>query len=198
MVVNEGRDRERQLTALHDATRELMAVEDRRRVAEIVSRTAEEVLGYDLNVVRLVSDDRTRLLPVSQSEHILDLFGERPEFRIPEGASGEVFERGEPRVFDDFSRLDDDIDRHPVQSGLYLPIGNHGVLCVLRNRRPAVHGSRSPARTSVGRTTREGPMASRGAGSTCPPEGRSGCLRLERSESLNWGHGVRSVAARVV
>jgi len=121
-------EREATIERLHAATRELLRTGDREGVARAVSEAVSDIFGHRSNAVRLRDGDLLR--PVAVSVEAREELGDRPAYEIGEGIPGEVFRSGEPRIVDDLWAIDDDIDRNPHRSALYLPIGEHGTLSI--------------------------------------------------------------------
>ena len=129
--VTERERRERVLEQLHDATRSLLRAETKQEAADLICKAAEDVLGYSNNVVRLLSADGTYLEPVALvSEDLPGDIDERPVYEVGEETAGAAFERNEPVIYDDVTKLNDNKDRGGVHAGVYLPIGDHGVLTI--------------------------------------------------------------------
>ena len=127
--ITDRKERERQLEALHDATRRLLAAETVEEVAEVTSDALADTLRYPFNVVRLHRDGQ--VVPVAVSDAIeLGLGGQRPTYDVGEETAGLAYERGAPVVYDDVSSVDDDVDRGRTSSALYVPIGDHGVVTI--------------------------------------------------------------------
>lgn len=133
LVSREITDRKRRETALetlHDRTRELLRADTRERIADLTAQTAKDVLGYPITVVRLLSDDGTHLDPVAATEEADEILGERPRYRVGEGTAGKAFLAGEARIYQDLRTVDDGYDRGEARSGLFVPIGDCGVLAI--------------------------------------------------------------------
>jgi PAS domain S-box-containing protein len=126
--VTERIQRERALETLHDRTREMLTAETRAEIAEVTADSASEVLGFPVAVVRVLSSDGQRLEPVAVTNRAGDVLGERPTYQVGEGTAGAAFEAGEPAVYNDLQHVDDGYDRGDAKSGLFVPIGEHGVL----------------------------------------------------------------------
>ncbi len=62
---------------------------------------------------------------------------ERPTYAVDEGLPGEAFQAGETLVIEDHEERSDDDDRGPHRSSAYLPLGEHGVLCLGSERADA-------------------------------------------------------------
>ncbi len=122
--------RERALETLHDRTREMFRAESREDLAKITALSATEVLGYPITVVRLLTSDGQRLEPVAVTREADDVLGERPTYEVGEGTAGTAFADSEPKVYEDLQTLEDEFDRGDARSGLFVPIGDHGVLGV--------------------------------------------------------------------
>lgn len=129
--VTERKHRERLLERLHQATRILLRAETKQEAADAIGEAAATVLGYSNNVVRLLSEDGSRLVPVTVvSEDLPAGVENRPVYEVGEETAGLAFERREPIVYDDVGELVDEKERHGARAGVYLPIGEHGVLTI--------------------------------------------------------------------
>ncbi|MFB6266356.1 MAG: PAS domain-containing sensor histidine kinase [Halodesulfurarchaeum sp.] len=122
--------RERALETLHDRTRELLTADEEREVAELTARAARDALGYPFTVVRLLTPDGGHLEPVAVTEEAEEVLGTRPVYEVGEGTAGRAFEAGEAKLYEEFHDLDDGYDRGSARSGLFVPIGDHGVLAI--------------------------------------------------------------------
>ncbi|MFD1632690.1 ATP-binding protein [Haloplanus ruber] len=128
--LTEAKRRERTLDRLHDVTRSLVRAEGRTEVAESIIDAVSDVLGYPRNLVRLLDDDGTELRPVAITDAAEAAFGERPRYAVGEGTAGRSFAAGETRVYDDVQTVDDGYDRSGIRAAMFVPIGEHGVLCL--------------------------------------------------------------------
>lgn len=125
--VVEQRRRERAIGALHEATRRFVAARDADGIADAVTTTIEEILGFPIAVVRLHDDERDSLDPVSVTEATHDRLGERPRYARGEGFPWRAFRAGEAVVVGEANAPDDGI---PLRHRLYLPLGDHGTITV--------------------------------------------------------------------
>jgi PAS domain S-box-containing protein len=129
--ISRRRKRERQLKSLHGATRELVAADSRERIAERVAEAANSVLGHQRTVVRLTDDDRW-LRPVAVTDRAHVDLGERPDYPLSgDSPVARAYEADEPLCFADLDDLDDDYERGDARSGVYLPVGSHGVISIV-------------------------------------------------------------------
>lgn len=123
-----GEDADR-LERLHEATRDLMGAKRPVEVAEVATRTAEEVLGLDVNTVFFPDDEAGELVPVAATDRVREVIGEDvPHLHRGESMGWRVYERGEPAVYDDVreAELRQNPDT-PMRSELILPLGDHGL-----------------------------------------------------------------------
>ena len=128
------KERERQLKELNETTQRLMAAEDREAVAQLVADAANSILGYGSTVVRFLTDGE-RLAPVAVSEQARSEMGDRPDYPLAEDTpASNAYQAGEPRYVEDVQTFDDEYDRGEARSGMYLPMGEHGVLSVVDAR----------------------------------------------------------------
>ncbi|MBX0298131.1 PAS domain S-box protein [Halomicroarcula sp. F27] len=128
--VTERRERERILNELLETSRDLMQASTRDEIADIVVQAAEEVLGEKITLVRMYDPDEEALVPVASTDTVDEQMEERPLYESGEGPVGRVFDRMEPEIYAEAAAIDDDRDRSPVQSVMYLPIDDHGILSI--------------------------------------------------------------------
>ncbi|MFA9417198.1 PAS domain-containing sensor histidine kinase [Natrinema sp. HArc-T2] len=129
--VTARKEYERQLQALHTATRWLMEADDRTEIAQLIADAASKILGYKHNVVRLVVDD-AYLHPVAVTEQAESEMGDRPDYPLDGDAPvSRAFQRGEPIRYENLQSLEDDHDRGEAHSAMYLPLGDHGVISIV-------------------------------------------------------------------
>jgi PAS domain S-box-containing protein len=129
MDITERHRRERGIRALHDATREMTQEADREAICRIAVETAQNALGLPLSAIWLRADDRPRLDPVAWSDQVEELFDEIPVFEPGNSISWQVYEEGEPRVFEDVSGAEARSNPETeIRSELIVPIGDYGVL----------------------------------------------------------------------
>ncbi|QLG49473.1 PAS domain-containing sensor histidine kinase [Natrinema halophilum] len=129
--VTARKEYERQLHALHEATRRLMRADDREEIARLVADSAKTILGYSSNVVRLVNDEM-HLHPVAVTDQAKADMGDRPDYPTNgENPVSRAYESGELHRYDDVREIEDGYDRGNVRSALYLPMGDHGVISIV-------------------------------------------------------------------
>ncbi|WP_302082261.1 bacterio-opsin activator domain-containing protein [Salinibaculum rarum] len=118
------------LSGLLDTTQQLMQARDRTEVAEIAAKAADDVLGFDINMVRVYDAEAGTLVPAGESAATSDHLGERPVYDVGEGLPGEVFATGEPRIVDDLETVDAEVPADGIGSAMYYPVGVHGTISV--------------------------------------------------------------------
>ncbi|MEA5388897.1 GAF domain-containing protein [Haloarculaceae archaeon H-GB11] len=126
--ITEQRAYRDRLSELLSASRTLMQARTREEVAEMVVTAAKNVLGFDLNVVRLYDADAQELVPVAATSETEGTLGDRPRYGLHEAPPGEVFASGESVVYEDAGEIDDEYDRSPLRSAMYFPMGVHGTI----------------------------------------------------------------------
>lgn len=125
--VTEQRRREGVLGGLLTFTRSLMAAGDPDAIADLAVEAAEEVLGFEVVVVRRHDPEAGTLPAVAVGDRAGELLEDVPTYGEDEGDVGRVFRTGEPEVFDDV-RHRSDVDYGPVRAAITLPLGDHGVM----------------------------------------------------------------------
>ena len=119
------------LNALHEATSHLLTVESEGDACEYMVDVANDVL--DLETVVYQFDDRqNELVPAAHSSGLDSAFGSPPRLQPNGSLAWRAFVDDAPARFDD---LEDAVPAsEPIanaRSGLYVPIGEHGVLVAL-------------------------------------------------------------------
>jgi len=127
--ITEQEIREQKLEALNETTRELMAAETHQEVADISAEAARDILGMDANALYLYDEQQSVLAPKAIADAGRAIIGEPPTFETDESIAWRVFESGDPVALDDVHE-DSDIynSESPIESELYLPVGDGGIL----------------------------------------------------------------------
>jgi len=129
--IHERVRREEQLKTLHDGTQELLNADGAGAVAETVATVAKGTLGYEYTVIRFVDDAGGSLRPVAKTQEVDAALGDRPEYPIEgDSPAARVYRENEPLIYEDVREAEDDTDREPVRSAMYLPLGEHGVVVI--------------------------------------------------------------------
>lgn len=119
---------ERTLTALHNSSRELMRAESKADICRVVAETARDVLDLEEAAVHLFDPDESVLQPVAYDR---DATLTRDPTTVPAEDSsiiGHVFTTGELTIVDDISHSDLLCTPTDLQSGVFLPLGDHGTV----------------------------------------------------------------------
>jgi predicted DNA binding protein/putative methionine-R-sulfoxide reductase with GAF domain len=127
----ERRERERTLTALYEATRDLLGTETEREVCDVVVDVATEVLDVSEAGIFLFDDEENVLRPVSSTESFLDFYGGVETFGPGAGDSEtwRAYMTGQTKVFDDVSQAEHVADPDTDARGLLVrPLDEHGTL----------------------------------------------------------------------
>ncbi|WP_158056004.1 PAS domain S-box protein [Halorussus halophilus] len=120
------------LAALHRSSRDLLHARTDDDVATKVVEGSDEILDLTGVVVYLFDEDETLLRPVAHSEDVPLLVGEPPAFGPESSIVWNTFVTGETASFDDVRDSEDVANENTsIRSGLYIPLGNHGVLTVI-------------------------------------------------------------------
>jgi len=119
--------RERRLEKLHEATHELYDAKTKQEVAQITSDTADAILDFELNGVHFYDEQAGGLKPVAVSDRTQRVTDELVTF--DHGIAWEAFQSGEIRQYDDIHTADNIYNpESEFRSGLYLPLGEYGIL----------------------------------------------------------------------
>ena len=134
-VIGSGRDiaerkrREEAVATLHESTRELVRQDDEAGVATATVEAAVEVLGFPVTAVRFHDPETDTLEPIAVSAGANRVLGERSTYDRGEGRPWRALESGEP-VLADGSALAHNGNDLPLESALYVPLGDHGTLSI--------------------------------------------------------------------
>jgi signal transduction histidine kinase len=113
------------VATLYRAARDLMRADDREEVAEVVVESAEAVLAMPMAGIHL-DDGEGTLRPVAATDRIREVFGgEAPSYTADDDVVWSVYRSGDPVVVEEVAGWDLET---PVESGIVVPVGTHGVL----------------------------------------------------------------------
>ncbi|UWG47643.1 Signal transduction histidine kinase [Halanaeroarchaeum sp. HSR-CO] len=127
----QNRTREQRIKDLLEATRSIMNTNDREDVMQFTADVTKDILGFSNTVIRLLESDV--FVPKVVSQTASTLMGSRQNYPLDpdDNPVARAFGQREPIVYPDFDRLDDGYDRQSAASGMYIPIGEYGVLSVI-------------------------------------------------------------------
>lgn len=127
--IAERKRREKAITALHEATREIMQANDEEEVAKVIAEAVADVLGFPVTAVRLHDATTDVLEPVAVTDTTERILGERSPLAHGEGLPWQAFESGEPilTVGNKTSHSANDL---PLQSVMYVPLDEYGTISV--------------------------------------------------------------------
>ncbi|SIQ81748.1 PAS domain S-box-containing protein [Haladaptatus litoreus] len=126
---------EQALTALHTATQEMLEADSAEAIAKIAAEVGASVLDLPGVAVFLFDEETSVLRPVAHSDDVPELVGEPTSFEAGESITWQVFVTGETQVFDDVRESEHVYNPDTrLRSGLYVPLGNHGVFVSVDDR----------------------------------------------------------------
>lgn len=115
------------LARLHQASRELYEAETAKQIAETTSQAAVDILDFQLNGVHLYDEEAGGLAPVAVSDTTEEIADKLITF--DRGIAWEAYQRNEVRCFGDVRTASEVYDSDTdMRTGLYFPLGDHGVL----------------------------------------------------------------------
>jgi len=127
--VTETRRREQRIEVFRQTSQRLKRAKSRQEVTEIMVEASKNILGLVNTTIRLVDDEEETLWTLVATEECVERAGERPDYAIDdENPASRVYRTGDPEVYADLETSSDEYDRGELVSGIYVPIGNHGVL----------------------------------------------------------------------
>lgn len=127
--VTERQEYEETLNTLYEATQHLLAVDSKQSACEYIVDVATEVIGLPNVAVFRFDSQENELVPASYTNTILTEMGPLPTFGPGTAITWEAFVSGETVVHDDIRDSEHVYDQTTaVRSGLFVPLGEHGVL----------------------------------------------------------------------
>lgn len=120
---------EQRIKVLRQTTQRLKRADSQQVVAEILADASKNILGLVNTTIRLIDQSDNTLRPIVATEECVERAGERPSYPISEATpAARTYRTGEPELHRDHELTDDEYDRGELKSGLYVPIGDYGVL----------------------------------------------------------------------
>ena len=132
--VSEERRRERRLTGLAEASRELLAAADRDDVSRVAIQTVVDILGYELACVRAYDADANELVRTATTDAAAELVGSAVAYDLKSSNAGRAYRSGE--TVRNESAVDDAYTDDPCRAEVHVPIGEFGVLSVFDREEP--------------------------------------------------------------
>ena len=122
------RAREKMVTTLHDATRELMQAETKKKISQVAVTAATELLGLSSVGIFLWNEQQGTLEPSAVSPDIRSRFDTLPVFESGNSIAWETFIEGETELYTDLRDEDRLYNQEtPFRCELIIPIGTHGI-----------------------------------------------------------------------
>ncbi|WP_435102742.1 GAF domain-containing protein [Halarchaeum sp. P4] len=127
--ISERRRKQRRLSALHEAGREMMAAGSDTDVSQVTLDALTDILDCDIVGVYRWDREEGVLAPEVVSEAAEELFDEIPTFTDGNGLVWDAFVDGETVVHEDLTEAEGLYNPEtPVASELIVPVGREGVL----------------------------------------------------------------------
>jgi len=117
------------LNALLDATRQMVSATTVQEVADVVTTTIRESIGFAMSGVHLYHETAGGLAPVSVSNKSKQVIEEPPV--LDEGIGWQAYKTGEPQIYQNLQAANELYNgQTEIQSEIALPLGHQGVLLV--------------------------------------------------------------------
>ncbi|AGB15759.1 PAS domain S-box [Halovivax ruber XH-70] len=127
--VTDQHDYEQLVHSLHELTRWLLEATDPEEICAIAVHAGSDLLDLPISGVWLLDDEQGYLDPIAGTAGAHEQFGGLPTFYPGEGLVWDIFESGEPALFDDLQQVSGLYNPDtPLESEIIAPIGTHGVL----------------------------------------------------------------------
>ncbi|OYR46726.1 MULTISPECIES: PAS domain S-box protein [unclassified Halorubrum] len=132
--VSEERRRERRLTGLTEASRDLLAATDRDDVSRIAIRTVVDILGHEIACVRLYDADANELVRTVTSDAAAELVESALAYDLKSSNAGAAYRSGE--TVRNESPTDEAYTDDPCRAEVHVPLGEFGVLSAFDREAP--------------------------------------------------------------
>ncbi len=127
--VTNQRDYEHLVHSLHEITRWLLESSDPEEICAIAVHAGSDLLELPISGIWLLEQEKGYLDPIAGTADAHEEFGGLPRFRPGEGLVWDVYEDGDPTIFDDLREEDGVYNPDtPLRSEIIAPIGAYGVL----------------------------------------------------------------------
>ncbi len=141
----ERREREETLTALYEATRELLGTETEQEVSDVVVDVATTVLELPEVGIFLFDDEDNVLRPATATDELVAFYGGADRFGPgrDDSETWHAFVTGETKVFDDISESERVANPDTEARSTFVhPLGEHGVFVAASTETGVFDGSR--------------------------------------------------------
>lgn len=119
---------EEKLRQLHDVTREMMAVNTKSELFDIVTASASGLLGFKYNTVRRHDETQGHLVPVAVSPTLQEKTGPRRVYSRNSTVQWHAIDKNKILAFQNVSEISDQVNRPGGGSMLVVPLTGFGVL----------------------------------------------------------------------
>ena len=127
--VTAQRDYETLVHSLHEVTRWLLESSDPEEICAIAVQAGSDLLELPISGIWLLDSEQGYLDPIAGNAGAYDHIGGLPQFSPGDGLVWDVFDDGEPALFDDVTAHEDVYNEETViRSEMIVPIGTHGVM----------------------------------------------------------------------
>ncbi|MFA9416250.1 PAS domain S-box protein [Natrinema sp. HArc-T2] len=153
--ITEQKEHEFALESLHGAARDLLGTDSEHEVAELVVETAADVLETAGVAVYHLDPDVNRFEPIAHTDEFARLCDDTASVAVgdTDAALWNVYVTGTGMVVDDPASFDQSRIFGPgVESGVIVPIGDHGVFAVASDGEPIDADARRLIETLVATT----------------------------------------------
>lgn len=129
--ITEQKQLESKLRSLQETAQRLSGAQSSDEISDTAVEAAVETLGFELTGIWEYAAQSDALVPLSTSAATKDRVGELPRLESGDSLAWDSFEASELRVYDDIPAEAgfDDSDTE-IQSGLFVPLGEFGLLGV--------------------------------------------------------------------
>ena len=125
--ITERKDREQTLSALLSASRSFIEATGEDELHTAILEELQKVFGYEITSIRLHDAETGTLPPTRYSRQAQQKIPDPPSFDDDGNIVGRVFQSQEPVIIDGVEDTTG-VDYGPVESGMFVPLGDHGVL----------------------------------------------------------------------
>lgn len=119
--------RDRALMGLHNSTQDLLEADSKKEACQITVDTAQDIIQLPLTGLWLRDGDQLEIIAISDLAETA--FDEHPTFENREGLAWDVYDKQEPKLFENVSDHKDAYNPETqVETEYIVPVGEHGVM----------------------------------------------------------------------
>lgn len=129
----ERKEHEDTLKKLQEVSQELIDAENKENIYQLTLEASKNILNFPGVGIYLLNEneDGNQLEPKAHTDYLEEVLGELPVLDSNESITWRSFQEQEIVTIDDIEQVEKYTDKTPIKSGIWVPLGEKGVLAVL-------------------------------------------------------------------